>query len=86
MIFANGYTPTEEGYTLVTGSLDNEFEIANAENALYTISKGASNGTYDIAKNDASTVAAKTGATGNQAAAIVTSLQKSPATMPQGSL
>lgn len=70
MIFANGYTPTEEGYTLVTGSLDNEFEIANAENALYTISKGASNGTYDIAKNDASTVAAKTGATGNQAAAI----------------
>ena len=69
MIFANGYEGGE--YTMIKdATVDGDFTINNAENALYTISKGASNGTYDIAKNDASTVAAKTGATGNQAAAI----------------
>lgn len=67
MIFANGYEGGE--YTMIKdATVDGDFTINNAENALYTIT--GKQGQYDIAKNDASTVAAKTGATGNQAAAI----------------
>ena len=67
MIFANGYEGGE--YTMIKdATVTGDFTINNAENALYTITGGQ--GQYDIAKNDASTVAAKTGATGNQAAAI----------------
>ena len=67
MIFANGYEGGE--YTMIEdATVNGDFTINNAENALYTITGGQ--GQYDIAKNDASTVAAKTGATGNQAAAI----------------
>ena len=67
MIFANGYEGGE--YTMIEdATVTGDFTINNAENALYTITGGQ--GQYDIAKNDASTVAAKTGATGNQAAAI----------------
>ena len=67
MIFANGYEGGE--YTMIKdATVNGDFTINNAENALYTITGGQ--GQYDITKNDASTVAAKTGATGNQAAAI----------------
>ncbi len=68
MIFANGYEGGE--YTMIKDAtvITGDFTINNDKNALYTITGGQ--GQYDIAKNDASTVAAKTGATDNQAAAI----------------
>ena len=74
----NGFTGK---YQMVTGSLDNEFDIA--ENNLYKITADETKiGTYDIAKKSTSEVAAATGANANQTGAIaaVTSGESSNAT------
>jgi len=61
----NGYTGT---YQLVTGTLDNEFTIA--QNNLYNIETTGTNGTYDISKKSSSEISASTGANANQAGAV----------------
>ncbi len=69
MIFANGFTG-KEGYQLVSGNLDQEFDITNADNALFTIETTDANGTYNVIKKAADEIAASTGASSSQASTI----------------
>ena len=69
MIFANGFTG-QQGYQLVSGSLDKEFDISNADNALFKIETTDTNGTYNVTKKAAAEVASATGASMNQASTI----------------
>ena len=70
MIFATGFTG-KEGYQLVTGTLDNEFNILNQDNGLFTINPiEGTPGKYDVVKKAVEEIAASTGANSNQAATI----------------
>ena len=70
MVFANGFAG-KDGYELVEkGKLDNEFNILNEDNGLFTIEKTDTNGTYNVVKKSTSEIAEATGANANQANAI----------------
>lgn len=64
----NGFTGTYEMVLDGNTNLDNEFTIA--ENTLYNINTTDTKGTYDVSKKSGAEVAAETGATQNQAAAV----------------
>ncbi len=68
MNFDNGYTGGNYSLLADGGSLDNEFLIA--DNALYHIEAGE-NGTYTIGKKTADEIAASTGVSGDEAAALL---------------
>ncbi|MBR5154151.1 MAG: autotransporter domain-containing protein [Alphaproteobacteria bacterium] len=65
MIFNTGFTGK---YQLITGSLDNEFKIA--ENSLYDISLTDVNGTYTITKKSANDIASNLGLSSGEAQAL----------------
>lgn len=68
LTFENGYAGGQYALITNTGTLDNEFNIA--ENGIWNINTTGTNGTYEITKKSTDEVSAATGANTNQAGAI----------------